>query len=144
MAEDAVRKEFEQLADDNQLHGIARITCGNYFMEGYARGRSSMAQVAAPKSQELYDAWQAWLTHYGVPISEEFARLAEAIGEFTVEQRAAKLASSQPATPSVGWTNVKIEPPTIETFNESSPGVIRPEASFVVEPATPKENEHGD
>jgi hypothetical protein len=47
VTEDTVRKEFEQLADDNQLHGIARITCGNYFMEGYDRGRSAMAKEAA-------------------------------------------------------------------------------------------------
>jgi hypothetical protein len=47
---DNPRAEFEQLADDNQLHGISRITCGNYFMEGYDRGRSAMAKEAAQAS----------------------------------------------------------------------------------------------
>ena len=55
MSEDTVRKEFEQLADDNQLHGIARITCGNYFMEGYDRGRSAMAKEAAQACEKVQE-----------------------------------------------------------------------------------------
>ena len=40
------------------------------------------------KSEELHSAWQAWLDDFGVPISTEFVRLANAIGEFTKAVRA--------------------------------------------------------
>jgi hypothetical protein len=90
MADTKMREEKETPAiiydlDAKVYHGLLSVT--DALESAYSAGRS--AGLERTKSDELYAAWQAWLIQHGVPISEEFARLAEAVGEFTVEQRAA-------------------------------------------------------
>lgn len=56
-------------------------------------------ETAWAKSKELHEAWQAWLEQHGVPISMEFVRLANAVGEFT------ELARTLPSPPTAEEKN---------------------------------------
>lgn len=56
---------------------------------------SQVSGAGMTAQKELYDAWRAWLDQYGVPISEEFVRLANAVGTFTEPFRAAHVAQKE-------------------------------------------------